>query len=133
MGLDSGIVAKTENENLRKRLLKKFELDVDKEFVIAYWRKCWNIRCLVIANLRNNNHVIPDNDSRTKLLIKDIDIIIKTLKSFTKDNWTDYGDSIWEYREQKSFNKNYIKNLKKIRRLMKKFPNDLEVYFYDSY
>jgi hypothetical protein len=135
MGLDNGIIAKTgiENERLRKKLFKHFTLDINKGYEIAYWRRCWNVRKLIILALMGNKHIIPDNDSRIKLTIEDIDKIIKVLKSFTKYNWEDYGYSLWTYKAQKPFNKIYIKNLKKIKRLMKKFPNELEVYFYDSY
>jgi hypothetical protein len=135
MGLDNGIIAKIgiENEKLRKKLFKHFTLNFNKDYEIAYWRKCWNVRKLIILALKDNKHIVPDIDSRIELTIEDIDKIIKILKSFTKYNWEDHGYSPWSYKELKPFNKIYIKNLKKIKRLMKKFPNELEVYFYDSY
>lgn len=140
MGLDNGIIVKTNNEKLNKKL-KGFktaypwieESTEDKKIEVAYWRKCWNIRNLILNELKKTKGEIPQNDSQTSLLTEDIDNIIKILKSLNKKNWEDYGSSIWTYKEQKPYNRIYIKNLKRLKRLMKLFPNEFEVSFYDSY
>ena len=82
--------------------------------------------------------VVPaahDGNESDPLTITDIDNIITGLKSFNAENWGHNLGSIWdwddeEYPYSKKIKRD-IKNLKKLKRLMKKY--DLEVYFYDSY
>lgn len=76
-----------------------------------------------------------DNGESDPLTIEDIDNIIKGLKLFNSSNWNDNGGSIWDWDDKEypysEKVKHDIKNLKKLKRLMKKY--NLEVYFYDSY
>ena len=75
-----------------------------------------------------------DGDAyKVKLTIDNIKAIRKLLKTYNFKNW-EYGwqGSIWEWHEHKPHNRRHIRNLKKLVRIMKKYP-DLEVYFYDSY
>jgi hypothetical protein len=135
MGLDNGIVVKTTNEKIKKRI-KKFkwcdELS-NGALEIAYWRKCWNIRCQILGALRDNGHIVPGNDSNTKLNIDDINSIIKIIRGLNRENWDTFGGCAWTYEDLRDINRFHIKNLKKIKRLMKYFPDELEVSFYDSY
>ena len=78
---------------------------------------------------------VHDNGESDPLTIEDIDNIIKGLKSFNSSNWNDNGGSIWDWDDEEypysEKVKRDIENLKKLKRLMKKY--NLEVYFYDSY
>lgn len=136
MGLDNGICIKRNaySESI-KPLVKAFEKDWAKEygysFEVCYWRKCWNIRGAIIDILEMD----IDNDVEVGLSEFNIEDIITFLKSLNEDNWGDYGYSIWEFKGEDKFYKiikQQIKNLKKLLKLMRKYP-DLQVYFYDSY
>lgn len=63
-----------------------------------------------------------------------IEEIISILKSYNAKTWgySGWGCSIWEWSEHKKFNRRHIRNLKRLIKIMKKYP-ELEVYFYDSY
>ena len=135
MGLDNGIEVKRNEYTNNIPELKRFEEDYDKEhkynFSITYWRKCSNIRSMIFD-------VVPgahNNDISNPLTIDDIDNVINGLRLFNAKNWRENGGSIWdwddkEYPYSKKI-KQDIKDLKTLKRLMKKY--DLEVYFYDSY
>lgn len=128
MGLDNGIIVK--KTELTKRLFKVkkncFYEYID-DFEIAYWRKCWNVRTDIFDITRGWNN----DQSYTALDRDDLYNIIKLLKSYNKKTW-DSGDSIWTWKEHKRCNRRHIRYLRRLARLMKKYP-DLEVYFYDSY
>jgi hypothetical protein len=130
MGLDNGISVARNDYSNKIKALKKFEESWDKEhkypFEICYWRKCWNVRKNIL-NILNS----CEDDYYYTLSIEDIKEIIKTLKSYNLKTW-EWTDSIWTWPEHKKINRKHIKNLKKLIKLMKKYPL-LEVYFYDSY
>jgi hypothetical protein len=128
MGLDNGICVKLNDYSYKIRALKRFQESYG--FEICYWRKCWNVRedifTVICAETDSQYHFILD--------IYDIKEIIKVLKSYNKKTWIygGWGGSIWEWSEHKKTNRRHIRNLKRLVRIMKKYP-DLEVYFYDSY
>ena len=95
---------------------------------IAYWRKCWNVRDIILDLLQ-----VPfDNDSQTPMSIDDVIAVIKALKRLNAKNYTDRGGCIWEWSDFRRINRRNIAALNRLARLMKK--NDgLEVYFYDSW
>lgn len=135
MGLDNGIEVKRNEYTNNIPELKRFEEDYDKEhkynFSITYWRKCSNIRSMifdVVSGAHNNDRSDP-------LAIDDIDNVIKGLRLFNAKNWRENGGSIWDWDDEEyPYSKKIkqdIKDLKTLKRLMKKY--DLEVYFYDSY
>ena len=83
-------------------------------------------------------NVVPaahDGNESDPLTIADIDNIITGLKSFNAENWNHNLGSIWDWNDEECpYSKKIkqdIKNLKRLKKLMKKY--DLEVYFYDSY
>lgn len=132
MGLDNGIeIRRNEKSMSIYEKIKRFESDWDKEhncdFEIAYWRKCWNVRGLILKCIP----VRGDNEYELPIHREDIPNIIDALKSLNKENWEDCDWSIWTYEEQEPHIKRHIKNLKYLYRLMDKY--DLDVYFYDSY
>lgn len=136
MGLDNGIEVKRTAETNQIAELRVFNKDWDKElkydFEVAYWRKCWNIRHMVMDRIEG----FIDSIGVT-LTKDDVDNIIDGLESFNADNWDDDGGSIWEWTsdvEGWSYSehiKQDIVSLKLLRQLMDKY--ELEVYFYDSY
>ena len=133
MGLDNGIDIVRNSYSNKIKALKRFTISYDRNkkypFEICYWRKCWNVR-------RDILNIVDQSDTeqyRFDLDTSAIKEILKVLKSYNEKNW-EYGGygSIWEWSEHKKFNRRHIRNLKKLVRIMKKYP-DLEVYFYDSY
>ena len=129
MGLDNGIcVKKTDflSNNYKLKKMHHFSTSIE----LCYWRKCWNIRNLILDTL----NIYSDNDLKYYLSIDEIDDIIKVLKKLNKSNWNDFGYSIWDWKEQKRHIKQHIKNLKYIKKLLNKYPNEkIDIYFYDSY
>lgn len=130
MGLDNGINIERNEYSNKIKALKKFEDNYSNDFSICYWRKCWNVRRDIFAAI----YTEKGSQYCFALDVYDIEVIIKILKSYNKKTWLygGCGGSIWEWSEHKWVNRRHIRNLKKIAKLMKKYP-ELEVYFYDSY
>lgn len=135
MGLDNGIQIKRNTSTNSIPELKQFELAYDNkhqfDFEICYWRKCYNIRNMIMDVVESAR----DNDNSDILTTTDIEKIIHGLQSFNSANWQENGGSIWdwddeEYPYSEKIQRN-IENLKNLQTLMEKY--DLEVYFYDSY
>ena len=135
MGLDNSIQIKRNTSTNSIPELKQFELSYDNkhqfDFEICYWRKCYNIRNMVMDVVEGAR----DNDNSDILTTTDIEKIIHGLQSFNSANWQENGGSIWdwddeEYPYSEKIQRD-IENLKKLQTLMEKY--DLEVYFYDSY
>lgn len=131
MGLDNLISVKRTEYTEKIHGLRRFEDEYSKkymsDFEVCYWRKSYNIRSKIIgivgAKWRDNYE--------TTLDVNDIEKIIQCLRSFNKHNWTDSGYCIWDWDESKRHIKHNIKDLKYLRRLMKK--HELDVVFVDSY
>ena len=135
MGLDNGIQIKRNTSTNSIPELKQFELAYDNkhqfDFEICYWRKCYNIRNMLMDVVESAR----DNDNSDILTTTDIEKIIHGLQSFNSANWQENGGSIWdwddeEYPYSEKIQRD-IENLKNLQTLMEKY--DLEVYFYDSY
>ena len=135
MGLDNGIQIKRNTSTNSIPELKQFELSYDNkhqfDFEICYWRKCYNIRNMVMDVVEGAR----DNDNSDILTTTDIEKIIHGLQSFNSANWQENGGSIWdwddeEYPYSEKIQRD-IENLKNLQMLMEKY--DLEVYFYYSY
>ena len=77
------------------------------------------------------------DNGETPMMYEDIIAVIRRLKKFNKNNWDDtsyaWGGSIWEWDEIKDSHRGCIKRLEKLARLIKKYPGEIDVYFYDSY
>ena len=132
MGLDNGIIIKNMTEQQIEHIPPYIQTQIikhnNKEVVdIAYWRKCWGIRSLIINILHMNSNCEEQID------VEDIPPIIKGLCKFlSKEYWDTEGDSIWEYEEiQQTLIQNII-NLKWLYYFMQKNKN-IKVEFYDSY
>ena len=94
---------------------------------IAYWRKCWNVRDAIADAIGG-----IEGNGVTELSREEVLAIIKELKKFNKKNWDNGGGSIWEWPEIKRKHRDCVRRLRRLARLMKRYP-DIEVYFYDSY
>lgn len=128
VGLDNYIIVKSWQDIQEFAKYPLLERDDIYEYDICYWRKCWNIRNIILNNIEDQ-----DKEKEEYLLSQnDIQIIIGILKSFNKDNWNDNGGSIWDWdRYRKKRLRENIKKLKHLLKMMKKY--DFEVYFIDSY
>ena len=112
-----------------------FNADFDKElkydFEVCYWRKCWNVRSMIMDVVES----AYNNCDSDPLTTTDIENIIHGLQSFNSANWQEDGGSIWDWDDEEyPYSEKIqqdIENLKILRKLMDKY--DLEVYFYDSY
>lgn len=131
MGLDNGINARRHGYDFIDDALKAISTyEWSDSLEIAYWRKCWNVRGAIADAIGG----IHDNGV-TSLSREEVLAIIKELKKFNKKNWDDSeygGGSIWEWSEIKKNHRGCLRRLRRLARLMKKYP-DIEVYFYDSY
>ena len=128
MGLDNGIWAHREGGFSEKTMKAIAIYEYREEAEVAYWRKCWQVRRAIFEALGE-----PDeNDSIIKMDRDDVVRVINALKKFNKKTWYDDGPPFWEWDEYKWNHKRNIKRLKRLARLMKKYP-DVIVEFYDSY
>lgn len=126
MGLDNGINVKaTSRWEAIQELDALFPKKYNGNWEVCYWRKCWNVRSDIFSVLACPRVI---NDGEYPIQLEHIDQIIDVLKSYNEDNW---DLSIWEFEEMKPHLKEQAKKLKKLKKLMEKYP--LSVYFYDSY
>ena len=134
MGLDNGIEIKRK-DNLPNCVLcfddDEWRKQHGYDLEVAYWRKCWNVRRIIFDVLRRGD----DNDSVIDITREELVEIIHRLEDdlhyfdFLEERW---GSCIWTWNEFRSIQKRNIKNLKKLVRMMKRYP-EIKVIFYDSY
>ena len=128
MGLDNAIYLR------KKDLPKQFNCFAtkgrvyDSDIEIAYWRKCWQVRRLIYQAI----NMPAENDSVVELSREDVLAIIKALTKNIKQKWYEYDPPYWEWKEYKYNHRENIRRLRRLARLMKKYPNVI-VEFYDSY
>lgn len=132
MGLDNGIEIKR-RVDLPALAFTYFDEEYrakhNYDLEVAYWRKCWNVRSIIMDILK----VRENNNSYTTMTIDDVDAVITALCKINKKNWLDYGGTIWEWKEFKDIQRHNIRNLRRLRHMMRKKPEIFEVYFYDSW
>lgn len=127
MGLDNGIKVKdiTKEDRLKYGISIPYnETDDD----ICYWRKCWNIRSVILKILH-----LGEEGGFYKFDPEDIPAIIKGLYNLivNKDEWND-NDCIWEYKDMVPTILRNILDLDRLIFYLKDHP-DAEILFYDSY
>lgn len=127
MGLDNGIKVKsiTKEDRLKYGISIPYnETDDD----ICYWRKCWNIRSVILKILH-----LGEEGGFYKFDPEDIPSIIKGLYNLivNKDEWND-NDCIWEYKDMVPTILRNILDLDRLIFYLKDHP-DAEISFYDSY
>lgn len=130
MGLDNGICIR--RNTAPERASKIFHEEVwEKKYGsidVAYWRKCWNVRNIIF-----NLFYIPFDDCfEADMTVDDVKRVIAELKKLNKVNYQNKGDCIWDWETFKCLNRRNIKRMKRLVKLMRKYPN-MEVYFYDSW
>ena len=130
MGLDNGICIKRKSASKDALILfdKPWKAIHEYDLDIAYWRKCWNVRSVIMDAL----NIYEDNDSQTAMTIDDVILVIHKLKQFKRENYYKWGGTIWEWSDFKRINRKNIKALHTLVKLMQRDPN-IEVYFYDSW
>ena len=133
MGLDNGICVRRTQETNKIAELKVFndewDKDLERDFEICYYRKCWNIRYDILGILDS------PIDYEFNISKDQIDQIIELFQSYNADNFEDNGSCIWEWDDEEWPYSEKIKQdiecLKLLRQLMDRY--ELEVYFYDSW
>ena len=134
MGLDNGIMLKIidkEKFGPMPAWIKREEWE-DKynyDYEILYWRKCWNVRAVILSYLEAD-----DDEYEWTLSLMDLQDICKILKKlYTKSNW-DESQSIWSWDEVKNTYKSNLKYAEKVAKWLRDKPEgSYELYFYDSY
>lgn len=134
MGLDNGIEVRRkdnlpncvlcfDNDEWRKQ--RGYDLEV------AYWRKCWNVRHIILDVLGDGGDDGYEFDITREELVEIIHRLEDDLHyfDFLSGEW---GSCIWEWNDFRRIQKWNIKNLKKLAHMMKRHP-EIEVIFYDSY
>lgn len=136
MGLDNGIVLKLHNKKVPEDFPKQeawwidSQEDVDRtgEFHIAYWRKCWDIRGIILKVL----HAEQDGGAYP-VEAEDLPAIRRgILKLLNPKNYEEYEDSIWEYEDRIDSELQMLLNMMWLENHLKAHPED-SAYFYDSY
>lgn len=133
MGLDNGIQLKIMNKETFGQIPmwvhKECPFTISDKIDILYWRKCWNVRAVILFYL--NGH---QEGGEFPMNLSDLEQINKTLKKmYTKKNW-DERQSIWSWDEIKDTYTHNLKYAEKIAKWLKDKPVDsYELYFYDSY
>ena len=130
MGLDNGICIRRDSApECASKIFHEEEWEKKYGSIdVAYWRKCWNVRNIIFDLL----DITDFNDSETTITVDDVKRVIAKLKKLNKNNYQDGGGCIWLWSEFKRLNCRNIKQLKRLVRLMHKYPA-MEVYFYDSW
>ena len=130
MGLDNGVVIRRDTApKCASKIFHEKPWKMKYNHIdVAYWRKCWNVRHIIFDLL----YIEYFNDSETAMTRKDVKRVIAKLKKLNSKNFCDHGDCTWEWEDFKRINRRNIKRLRKLARLMRKYP-DMGVFFYDSW
>jgi len=136
MGLDNGIILKLSNKKVPENFPEQdawwidSQEDVDEngEFQVAYWRKCWDIRGIILGVL----HAGQDG-GRYPVEAEDLPAIRRGIwKLLNPKTYEEESDSIWTYDERADSELQILLNLMWLENYLKKHPED-SAFFYDSY
>lgn len=134
MGLDNGIQFRILDREKFGDIPKWFKREPWEEkhgcdYEVLYWRKCWNVREVILFYL--NGH---EEGGEFPMSLDDLKCINSILKKlYTKKNW-DENQSIWSWDEIKKYYKFKLRYAKKVAAWLKRKPvGSYELYFYDSY
>ncbi len=130
MGLDNGIMLKgATKEDLATCPCFTWDDDNKEEQEMAYWRKCWGIRAVILKVL----HVDSKGDGEFPVDPEDIPAILRGIKPFfSKEYWDDNAESIWEFDEMFDTMVDIYMRLTWLKGYLETHP-DAKAYFYDSY
>lgn len=124
MGLDNGFII-THPREVKVPFGKPYnEEDQD----VAYWRKCWNVREVILDILHGDQNDAGDYS----VGLEELDVIIAALKTFNKKNWKCPLDTIWKWGEIEDELKENIINLEKTKEFLQEHP-ECQLIFYDSW
>ena len=136
MGLENGIRMKAKTSAGIKYIAenKDFYFD-DDDNEIAYWRKCWNIKRVILDTFSDKGY--DGNGGHIDLTtVADLVDCAEALKYFLDEsNWDD-SESIWEWYIQLPM---IAMAIKRLRVLIEDIEDgeisidDLNTYFYDSF
>lgn len=136
MGLDNGIILKLSNKKIPEDfpeqdawwISSQEEVDKNGEFEVAYWRKCWDIRSIILEVL----HAGQEGGSYP-IEADDLPAIRRgIIHLINPKHYDNESDSIWEYDERVDGELQILLNLMWLENYLKKHPED-SAYFYDSY
>lgn len=143
MGLDNGMAIRFRQGKEPKWAKRLCVLDdrpkgeFGRELELAYWRKCWNVREVVLGELAKMGRR-HDDDYEYCLSADELHEICKALgKVLNKKDWDEAyrdGNTIWEWGESGSHMKSQNRLcLKAAKRLKGTDLSDYSLIFYDSY
>lgn len=135
MGLDNGIMLKLSEKKVPENFPTtpsdfdlKYNLEERSELEIAYWRKCWGVRAMILKVLHAG-----DDGGDYPVGAEDLPAIRRGLVKFLNPKtWEEKADSIWEFEEIYESLLQQLINLKWLERYLETHPAD-SAYFYDSY
>ena len=136
MGLDNGIILKLANKKVPEDFPEQeawwidSQEDVDKygEFHICYWRKCWDIREIILGVLHAGQE-----GGEYPVEAEDLPAIRRgIMKLLNPKTYEENSDSIWEYDERVESELHMLLNMMWLENYLKTHPND-SAFFYDSY
>lgn len=136
MGLDNGIVLKLSDKKVPKDFPEQDAWWIDTQeqvgktggFHIAYWRKCWDIREIILGVLHAGQE-----GGDYPVEAEDLPAIRRGIvKLLNPKNYEEQSDSIWEYEERLDGELQILLNLMWLENHLKSHPEDT-AYFYDSY
>ena len=136
MGLDNGIILKLSDKKVPKDFPEQDswwagdqkEIDRTGEFTVAYWRKCWDIREIILGVLHAGQE-----GGEYPVEAEDLPAIRRGIvKLLNPKNYEERSDSIWEYEERIDGELQILLNLMWLENYLKSHPED-SAYFYDSY
>ena len=137
--MDNGIVIRFK-EGKEPRWAKRLDVLDDRpkdgfgrELELAYWRKCWNVREVVLGGLAESGW-----PGEYRLSASELHAICKALgKALNRKAWDEAycdNDAIWEWDEVgSSMRRQNRRCLKAAKRLKRMDPGDYCLTFYDSY
>lgn len=132
MGLDNGIIVRSNKADVKFSRCEWYSVE-EGTWEVCYWRKYWGLRNEVMQYLQKR-YEWEDEPARIDLTLEDVKIILTIVKEWkNKKRWNAESRSIWSYKEAKGNLAYTIENLIYLIAKMEDFPNDIEVYFYDSY
>lgn len=124
MGLDNGFII-THPREVKVPFGRCYD---EEEQEVAYWRKCWNVRHIILDILHGSYSDAGDYS----VGLEELKDIITSLKSFNEKNWKCPLDTIWTWEEIKEEFKKNIDNLEKSKEFLQEHP-ECQLIFYDSW
>ena len=139
MGLDNMISVKikdktkfTENELLHLGTYHKY----DDSYELMYWRKCWNIRELIMYKMHTAGlRTVNDCSEDMPMPVDFLKSLIYTLNQcYTPEWWQEHDDSIWSFDDIcENMHGELIEAMVAVYILEQKDPDSYEIDFLDSY